>query len=101
MDLPKLSKEILEKILEKMIELNDIDEDRLAVILEMVMDTEIDGQNGGRKNNRSTSLYKRAGTKTVFGKNKVIYKIIGSNKEYIRSKGKYIHISEYKKRANN
>lgn len=47
-----------------------------------------------------SSLYKKAGTKVVLGKNKVIYTMKGSQKEYVKSKGVFIHISEYKKIKN-
>ena len=46
-----------------------------------------------------SSLYKKAGTKVVLGKNKVIYKMKGSQKEYVKSKGFFVHISEYKKKS--
>jgi hypothetical protein len=69
--------------------------DILAEELEDEMMQEGAGFLPTKKNNRSSSLYKRVGTKTVLGKNKVIYKMKGSNKEYVRSKGKYVHISEY------
>jgi hypothetical protein len=73
-------------------ELNDLAEE-----LEAQMDQEGDGFLPTKKYNKSSTLYKRVGTKAVLGKNKVIYKMKGSNKEYVRSKGKYVHISEYKK----
>ena len=73
-------------------ELND-----LAEQLEEEMEQEGDGFLPTKKYNKSSTLYKRVGTKAVLGKNKVIYKMKGSNKEYVRSKGKYVHISEYKK----
>jgi hypothetical protein len=75
--------------------------DYLAEELEAEMDQEMEQEGGGflptKKYNKSSTLYKRVGTKAVLGKNKVIYKMKGSNKEYVRSKGKYVHISEYKK----
>jgi hypothetical protein len=75
--------------------------DYLAEELEAEMDQEIEQEGDGflptKKYNKSSTLYKRVGIKAVLGKNKVIYKMKGSNKEYVRSKGKYVHISEYKK----
>jgi hypothetical protein len=75
--------------------------DYLAEELEAEMDQEMEQEGDGflptKKYNKSSTLYKRVGTKAVLGKNKVIYKMKGSNKEYVRSKGKYVHISEYKK----
>ena len=44
-----------------------------------------------------TSLYKKVGKKEVLGKDRVIYKMKGSNKEYLKTKGMYIPVSEYKK----
>jgi hypothetical protein len=73
----------------------------LAEQLEEEMDQELQQEGDGflptKKYNKSSTLYKRVGIKAVLGKNKVIYKMKGSNKEYVRSKGKYVHISEYKK----
>jgi hypothetical protein len=73
----------------------------LAEELEAQMDQEMEQEGYGflptKKYNKLSTLYKRVGTKAVLGKNKVIYKMKGSNKEYVRSKGKYVHISEYKK----
>ena len=43
------------------------------------------------------SLYKRVYKKEILGKSRVIYKISGSNKEYIKNKGQYISVVEYKK----
>jgi hypothetical protein len=45
----------------------------------------------------SKNVYKKVGKKEVLGKDRVIYKMKGSNKEYLKSKGMYIPISEYKK----
>lgn len=73
--------------------------DILAEELEEEMMQEGDGFLPTKKNNRSSVLYKKIGTKEVLGKNKVIYKMKGSNKEYVRSKGKYVHITEYKKKS--
>jgi hypothetical protein len=53
-----------------------------------------DGKSGGKY---SKNIYKNAGKKEILGKNRVIYKMKGSNKEYVKSKGMYIPISEYKK----
>jgi hypothetical protein len=47
---------------------------------------------GGKK-----SLYKEVYKKEILGKNRVIYKISGSNKEYIKNKGQYVLATEYKK----
>ena len=44
-----------------------------------------------------TSLYKKVYKKEILGKNRVIYKISGSNKEYIKNKGQYVLATEYKK----
>ena len=44
-----------------------------------------------------TSLYKKVYKKEILGKSRVIYKISGSNKEYIKNKGQYISATEYKK----
>lgn len=81
--------------------LTEEDLDDLAEQLEEEMDQEMEQEGVGflptKKYNKSSTLYKRVGTKAVLGKNKVIYKMKGSNKEYVRSKGKYVHISEYKK----
>ena len=41
--------------------------------------------------------YKKAYNKVVLGKNRVIYKMDGSKKEYIKSKGMYISVVEYKR----
>jgi hypothetical protein len=45
-------------------------------------------------------LYKRVYKKEILGKNRVIYKVRGSNKEYVKSKGVYISVIEYKKSIN-
>lgn len=73
--------------------------DILAEELEDEMMQEGDEFLPTKKNNRSSVLYKKIGTKAVLGKNKVIYKMKGSNKEYVRSKGKYVRITEYKKKS--
>jgi hypothetical protein len=51
-------------------------------------------QDGGKY---SKNVYKKVGKKEVLGKDRVIYKMKGSNKEYLKSKGMYIPVSEYKK----
>ena len=43
--------------------------------------------------NQIQGVYK----KEILGKNRVIYKISGSNKEYIKNKGQYVLATEYKK----
>jgi len=45
----------------------------------------------------SKNVYKKGGKKEVLGKDRVIYKMKGSNKEYVKSKGTFIPVSEYKK----
>jgi hypothetical protein len=50
--------------------------------------------------NGGSSVYKNVGKKEILGKNRVIYKMKGSNKEYVKSKGMYIPVSEYKKLKN-
>lgn len=45
----------------------------------------------------SKNVYKKIGKKEVLGKDRVIYKMKGSNKEYVKSKEMYIPVSEYKK----
>jgi hypothetical protein len=47
--------------------------------------------------NGGSSVYKNVGKKEILGKNRVIYKMKGSNKEYVKSKGTFIPVSEYKK----
>jgi len=49
------------------------------------------------KGGGKTSLYKKVYKKEILGKNRVIYKISGSNKEYIKNKGQYVLATEYKK----
>lgn len=49
--------------------------------------------NGGRR----ASAYKEVGKKEILGKIRVIYKMKGSNKEYVKSKGVFIPAVEYKK----
>jgi multidrug resistance efflux pump len=43
------------------------------------------------------SQYVKAGKKEILGKNRVIYKKKGSKKEYVKSKGRFIRVSDYKK----
>ena len=45
----------------------------------------------------SKNVYTKVGKKEVLGKDRVIYKMKGSNKEYLKTKGMYIPVSEYKK----
>jgi hypothetical protein len=47
--------------------------------------------------NGGSSVHKNVGKKEILGKNRVIYKMKGSNKEYVKSKGTFIPVSEYKK----
>jgi len=54
-------------------------------------------QNPKKVTGGKTSLYKRVYKKEILGKSRVIYKISGSNKEYIKNKGQYISATEYKK----
>ena len=42
--------------------------------------------------------FKKVSKKEILGKNRVIYKMKGSNKEYIKNKGLFIPVVEYKKR---
>ena len=53
------------------------------------------GQSGGK-----ISLYKKVYSKNILGKNRAIYKIGGSNKEYVKRKGVYISVIEYKNLVN-
>ena len=65
---------------------------------EMLQEGEEEGD-GINKNSSSSRLYKKVRTKVVLGKNKVIYKMKGSQKEYVKSKGFFVHITEYKKKS--
>jgi len=56
-----------------------------------------DPSKGGGK---LSSMYKNVGKKEVLGKLKIIYKIKGSNKEYVKNKGIFVHITEYKNLKN-
>ena len=42
-------------------------------------------------------MYKNVGKKEILGTTRIIYKIKGSNKEYVKDKGMFIHVTEYKK----
>ena len=42
-------------------------------------------------------IYKNIGNKEILGKNRIIFKTAGSNKEYVKNKGMFIPVSEYKK----
>ena len=42
-------------------------------------------------------VYKNIGNKEILGKNRIIFKTAGSNKEYVKNKGIFISVSEYKK----
>jgi hypothetical protein len=42
-------------------------------------------------------IYKNIGNKEILGKNRIIFKTVGSNKEYIKNIGMFIPVSEYKK----
>jgi hypothetical protein len=42
-------------------------------------------------------VYKNIGNKEILGKNRIIFKTAGSNKEYVKNKGMFIPVSEYKK----
>jgi len=46
------------------------------------------------------SLYKKVYKKEILGESRVIYKISGSNKEYVKNKGLYVLATEYKKSKN-
>ena len=50
------------------------------------------GQEGG-----GLPVYKNIGNKEILGKNRIIFKTAGSNKEYVKNKGMFIPVSEYKK----
>ncbi len=45
----------------------------------------------------SKNVYKKVGKKEILGKERVIYKTKGSNKEYVKSKGMFTSVAEYKK----
>jgi Skp family chaperone for outer membrane proteins len=71
------------------------EEQQIQQDAELLLSIRRDPPNGNSTG--GSHVYKKTGTKVVLGKNKVIYKIKGSNKEYVRTKGKYVHITEYKK----
>ena len=52
------------------------------------------------KSGGNISLYKKVYSKNILGKKRVIYKARGSNKEYIKRKGAYISVKEYKNSVN-
>lgn len=52
------------------------------------------------KSGGNISLYKKVYSKNILGKKRVIYKAQGSNKEYIKRKGAYISVKEYKNSVN-
>jgi hypothetical protein len=52
------------------------------------------GKIGGKY---SKNVYKKVGKKEILGKERVIYKTKGSNKEYVKSKGMFTSVAEYKK----
>lgn len=43
------------------------------------------------------NIYRKVGKKEILGKERVIYKADGSNKEYVKSKDTYVPVTEYKK----
>ena len=45
----------------------------------------------------STTMYKNVGKKEILGTTRIIYKMKGSNKEYVKDKGVFIQVTEYKK----
>ena len=49
-----------------------------------------------KKHGGSNAIYKKTGKKEILGKIRIIYKMKGSNKEYINNKGVFMHITEYK-----
>jgi len=50
-----------------------------------------------RQSGGSSTIYKNVGKKEILGKDRIIYKMKGSNKEYVKYKGIFIHVTEYKK----
>jgi hypothetical protein len=48
----------------------------------------------------STTMYKNVGKKEILGTTRIIYKMKGSNKEYVKNKGIFVHITEYKNLKN-
>ena len=53
---------------------------------------------GSQVNLGGAPSFKKVSKKEILGKNRVIYKMKGSNKEYIKNKGLFIPVVEYKKR---
>lgn len=45
----------------------------------------------------SKNVYKKVGKKEVLGKERVIYKVNGSSKEFLKSKDMFIPVTDYKK----
>jgi hypothetical protein len=66
-----------------------------ATVVNMLNIIKDKGQCGGK-----ISLYKKVYIKKILGKNRAIYKIGGSNKEYVKRKGVYISVIEYKNLVN-
>ena len=66
-----------------------------ATVVNMLNIIKDKGQSGGK-----ISLYKKVYIKKILGKNRAIYKIGGSNKEYVKRKGVYISVIEYKNLVN-
>ena len=66
-----------------------------ATVVNMLNIIKDKGQSGGK-----ISLYKKVYIKKILGKNRAIYKIGGSNKEYVKRKGVYISVIEYKNSVN-
>jgi hypothetical protein len=50
------------------------------------------GKMGGKY---SKDVYKKVGKKEILGKERVIYKTKGSNKEYVKNKGMFTSVAEY------
>ena len=66
-----------------------------ATVVNMLNIIKDKGQSGGK-----ISLCKKVYIKKILGKNRAIYKIGGSNKEYVKRKGVYISVIEYKNLVN-
>jgi hypothetical protein len=93
--LPELFKEIFEKNKDKNIKEKALKES-VHIVYTLLNAINLSVNSGGSK----ISLYKRVYKKEILGKNRVIYKVSGSNKEYVKSKGIYISVIEYKKSIN-
>jgi hypothetical protein len=93
--LPKLFEEIFEKNKDKNIKEKALEES-VHIVYTLLNAINLSVNSGGGK----ISLYKRVYKKEILGKNRVIYKVSGSNKEYVKSKGIYISVIEYKKSIN-